>query len=374
MDQIKPCPVIWALGNKGYFLQTPMISILTAQLPVLAVTNANNINLQNYIEQNHLLYSVDVPSNWKSTVKFFFTLPKARAQLMKKLQQHASAIHIVMCSPWDIFFLGIATKVGVPVIVTIHDAVQHKGEESFVMDYLRDWCISKADLVTVLSYHVAQTLRENRKFKKPLKVILNGWVTITKPALSARKFPMTGATKLLFHGRIHAYKGLDLLLDAMLLLQKSGRKYFLTIAGAGDISAYQEKISRVSNIHILNSFLAEEQIHSLLTEHDISVMPYIEASQSGVARDVLWAALPAIVTPVGALPKQFTHKTDALVTKTVSASALAQEIERLSTDRALYESLSAGFYNTYKKTGPDQAAKQWKDIYMNIQNFREFKL
>ena len=105
MNQRKPCPVIWALGNKGYFLQTPMISILTAQLPVLAVTNANNINLQNYIEQNHLLYSVDVPSNWKSTVKFFFTLPKARAQLMKKLQQHASAIHIVMCSPWDIFFL-----------------------------------------------------------------------------------------------------------------------------------------------------------------------------------------------------------------------------------------------------------------------------
>ncbi|MBK6367976.1 MAG: hypothetical protein IPF65_12155 [Polaromonas sp.] len=58
---------------------------------------------------------------------------------------------------------------------------------------------------------------------------------------------------------------------------------------------------------------------SILATHDIAVLPYREASQSGVAIDALWAAMPAIATTVGALPKQLNLEVDTLLLKTFSA-------------------------------------------------------
>ena len=356
-------PVIWAIGRKGYLVQSPLISALGAHTRVLAVTNSSKIHLPTIRENKQLLHAFSTPDNWKDGSSFLFNLNNTRNQIVDKLRQHASVIHVVMCSPWDIFFMGILAKVGVPIIVTIHDAVQHKGEESVVMDYLRDWCISKADLVTVLSTHVANVLRLNPKFKKPLHVVTDGLVMHSKPALAARYYPSYRPIKILFHGRIHAYKGLDLLLDAMLLLQSKGKNYSLTIAGAGELGSYQDKIQMLNHISVKNHFLSDDELSQLLSEHDVSVLPYIEASQSAVAIDALWAALPAVATPVGALPQQFKDGIDALLTANIDSVAIADTLARLCDDKILYEHLSKGAHESYIKTGPMQAANQWLALY-----------
>ncbi len=363
MDQRKPCPVIWALGNKGYLVQSPLIAALGARSPVLAVTNSSNIHLQSIRDNNQLLHVLTTPDNWIGGIRFLFNLNNTRNQLVDKLRLHASVIHVVMCSPWDIFFLGILAKVGVPIIVTIHDAVQHKGEESVVMDYLRDWCISKADLVTVLSAHVSQELQRNPKFNKPLHVLDNGLVMHAKPALEARPYPQHRPIKLLFHGRIHAYKGLDLLLDAMHILQRKGKNYALTIAGSGELGTYQDKLKGLRHVTVQNRFLSEDDLYELLSNHDVSVLPYLEASQSAVAIDAHWAALPAVATPVGALPKQFTDGYDALITAKTDAQSIADVIERICDDNILYQHLSQGAAQSYQKSGPQQASRQWIDLY-----------
>ena len=368
MTHSKPCPVVWALGSKGYLVQSPLVAALGVNTPVLAVTSTSNINLQEITANQQLLLAITTPNNWLTGIRFLFNIQKTRNQLVQKLKQHASIIHVVMCSPWDIFFLGSLKQIGIPVVVTIHDAVQHKGEESAMMDYLRDWCISKADLVTVLSTHVANVLRLNPKFKKPLQVVTDGLVMHSKPAMAARHYPSHRPIKLLFHGRIHAYKGLDLLLDAMLLLQSKGKNYSLTIAGAGELGSYQDKIQKLSHISVKNHFLSEDELSHLLAEHDVSVLPYIEASQSGVAIDALWAALPAVATPVGALPKQFAHEQNALIVEKISPQMIADALNRLCTDKLLYERLSQGAFDSYQKFGPEHSAKLWLQLYETIQN------
>ncbi len=368
MNHSKPCPVIWAIGSKGYLVQSPLVAALGVNTPMLAVTSSSNINLQEITDKNQLLLAITTPNNWQTGIQFLLNIRKVRKQLVQKLKQQASIIHVVMCSPWDIFFLGALSQVGVPVIVTIHDAVQHKGEESAVMDYLRNWCISKADLVTVLSTHVANALQLDPKFKKPMHVVTDGLVMHSKPALAARPYPSHRPIKLLFHGRIHAYKGLDLLLDAMLLLQSKGKNYSLTIAGAGELGSYQDKIQKLSHITVKNHFLSEAELSHLLAEHDVSVLPYIEASQSGVAIDALWAALPAVATPVGALPKQFAHEQNALIVEKISPQMIADTLNRLCTDKLIYERLSQGAFDSYQKFGPEHSAKLWLQLYETIQN------
>ncbi|MBK9340417.1 MAG: glycosyltransferase [Rhodoferax sp.] len=83
----------------------------------------------------------------------------------------------------------------------------------------------------------------------------------------------------------------------------------------------------LNHISVKNHFLSDDELSQLLSEHDVSVLPYIEASQSAVAIDALWAALPAVATPVGALPKQFAEQNALIVEK--SPQMIADTLNRL---------------------------------------------
>ncbi|MBK6367977.1 MAG: glycosyltransferase [Polaromonas sp.] len=70
-----------------------------------------------------------------------------------------------MGSPWDLFFLNAAKRTKCPIVLTIHDAHQHLGEESILMDAIRKWSISKVDHIAVLSNHVKESLQERMHIK-----------------------------------------------------------------------------------------------------------------------------------------------------------------------------------------------------------------
>jgi glycosyltransferase involved in cell wall biosynthesis len=355
-------PVLWALGRKGYMVQYPLLVALNGIQKTLAVTVDGNIYLQNMLQSSQILSIIHTPSDIISAVKFLFHWYCNKRKLITKLKDSASIVHIFMISPWDIFFVNAVKKSGCPIVLTIHDAKQHIGEESFLMDKLRTWTISKSDHVAVLSSHVAQTLQAQPDFNKPISVVPEGLVMRVEPPLQPRIYPGRDL-RLLFHGRIHAYKGLNLLLDAMVLLQSQGCQYSLTIAGSGDLAPYQTKIAQMLKVNVHNAFMTDEELLRVLATHDVCILPYIEASQSAVAVDALWAALPSIATPIGALPQQFKHGVDALIIESCSVDALAQAIHKLCGDKILYESLSRGAYASYRANGPQKAAEQWIQLY-----------
>ena len=359
-------PVLWALGKKGYMVQCPLVTALSENNQVLVLTSSVNVHLYAFAKRYQLLLGIDIPSNITSVFKFLLNWFSTRNKIIIQLSERASIIHVVMCSPWDIFFLSAARKTKIPVVITIHDAKQHLGEESFLMDILRNWIISKADHIVVLSNHVAQLLKQNSHFNKPIIVVDEGLVMRVEPALRARQYPTGRPLKLLFHGRIHAYKGLNLLLDAMRLLQKDSYQCSLTIAGAGDLAPYLVKLEKLNHVSIENRFLPDAELLQILAAHDVLVLPYVEASQSAVAVNALWAALPSIATPVGALPQQLKHGIDALIVDEISAQALATAISNLCNNKQLYEKLSQGAYNSYQSAGPIKAASQWMNLYNNM--------
>jgi glycosyltransferase involved in cell wall biosynthesis len=361
-------PILWALGRKGFITLHPLLTALNQDGKALAVTSTANVYLQTMTQSDQLLYAIEIPTNRSSLVKFFCSWYRIRKELIKALRENASVIHVVMSSPWDIFFLSAARQANCPILLTIHDAQQHLGEESTVMDAIRKWTIAKTDHIAVLSDHVKEILQKNLQIQKPIHVTEGGILSKAEPALPARLFPVGRPLKLLFHGRIHAYKGLDLLLDALLELQKKGHHYGLTIAGSGDLASYRSKLEELEHVTIHNYFIPTAEMLDILQSHDVVMLPYLEASQSGVALDALWGALPSIATPVGALPKQLKHGVDTLMLETLSATELAAAIHQLCTDKQLYEALSLGAYNSYQSAGPAKAAKQWNSLYADILN------
>ena len=114
---------------------------------------------------------------------------------------------------------------------------------------------------------------------------------------------------ILFFGFIRKYKGLDILLDSMKLLQKAGNSTTPKLLIAGefyeDRKSYDEQIEKlgIKDMLILRTeFIADSEVKYYLSAADVVVQPYRSASQSGVTPLAYHFEKPMIVTNVGGLP------------------------------------------------------------------------
>ena len=252
---------------------------------------------------------------------------------------------IMMCSfqsIWDLAALPLLRRSKIPFVLVLHDAEPHPGDRYPMRAQALRWEVNAADGLIVLSDHVGRSARQLYNFPHSrIHKISHGRFDFCGTSVSARQFPDYRPFRLLFLGRIADYKGLPLLLSAYRDLQNLNQSLSLTIAGSGDLGASKALIESLPQTTLINTWLSDEDISNCLNEADAVVLPYTEASQSGVAAAAFSAGLPIIATPVGGLMEQIEHGVNGLISTAVSAQALANSILELSTSPDLYNRLSS---------------------------------
>jgi glycosyltransferase involved in cell wall biosynthesis len=224
----------------------------------------------------------------------------------------------------------------VPFVAIVHDADLHPGDGLWPQMMLQDRMARSAHGLVALSDHVARALRRRYGPDKPLEVMYHAPFTFDRPSVGPARFPRQREGRLLFFGRLLPYKGLDLLAEAMVLLQDRMR-IELAIHGAGAIERrVRARLARIRHLTLEEGWIAEERIPDLILAADAVVAPYREASQSGVVPIAYAYGRPVVATPVGGLAEQVVHGETGLVAASVTPGALAAAIERLFTDEGLY--------------------------------------
>ncbi|WP_447641221.1 MULTISPECIES: glycosyltransferase [Chitinophagaceae] len=111
---------------------------------------------------------------------------------------------------------------------------------------------------------------------------------------------------ILFFGFIRQYKGLDLLLEAMHLLQEKGSDIHLLVAGEfyEDRTTYDNILQKYSlkNVFMCTHFIADSEVRYYMSAADFVIQPYRNATQSGVTPLAYHFEKPMLVTNVGGLP------------------------------------------------------------------------
>src|SRR5690606_34079339 len=111
---------------------------------------------------------------------------------------------------------------------------------------------------------------------------------------------------LLFFGMIKPYKGLDILLNALPLIQKEIPDIRLVIAGSvyKDRELYERMIADLRLADVVETrfrYVKDEEVQELFRKSDICVLPYKTATQSGVIATSYSYDTPVIASDVGGL-------------------------------------------------------------------------
>jgi glycosyltransferase involved in cell wall biosynthesis len=220
-------------------------------------------------------------------------------------------IYFLLPHPWDLSLAKRIIGAGeIEVWRGIHDLKRHPGDiwpNAFTTKKLIK---NSSTLVCFSDYIQEQLLKEG-------KPVVRGFLyeVFREPKL------ISPEGSVLFIGRIRKYKGLELLAKAWPLVVNPDKS--LTVAGDGDIPLELEE----SGAKIVNRWLSNSEIEELIRSSRIVVLPYTEASQSGVVAIAHSLSTPVVITPVGGLIDQVTHGLNGLVSADTAPESLASAID-----------------------------------------------
>jgi glycosyltransferase involved in cell wall biosynthesis len=182
--------------------------------------------------------------------------------------------------------------------------------------------ISRTDLLLFESSFIAELFRRKLgKSRAIMRVVHNG--------LAASEFIETtldpNATDILFIGELRPVKGIDVLIDALSDLRRSGMPLTATIVGdGGSRDALQAQAQRLGLSEAI-MFRAPVPARQAFPLGRLMIVPSRRESLPYIVLEAAAAGVPMIATKVGGIPEIFGPQADLLIPAADSA-ALAQAI------------------------------------------------
>ena len=139
---------------------------------------------------------------------------------------------------------------------------------------------------------------------------------------------------ILFFGRVEEYKGLKYLIKAHEILKQKKVYHKIVIAGRGtELDKYKNILDKNPHFEIKDYYIPPEEIANLFLNSNIVVLPYTDATQSGVLMMAMNYARPVIATRVGAIPEIIVDGYNGLLVPPRNPYMLSLAIERLISDK-----------------------------------------
>ena len=264
-------------------------------------------------------------------------LPALRRRLAEQARTlRADVVVSAMNHVWTPMVADVLPRSGIPFVSMVHDALPHPGDPALGWDWRLRRELNVAAGAVTFSESVARAVEARRPdlplLRLPLGAHLPDFTPASAPGVT---------TDFLFFGRIRAYKGLDLLRDAFAALRARHPGVTLRVVGEGDPESCAPGLAGLPGVTVESRWVPDEEMAPLIAKTRAVVLPYREASQSGVLPIALAMGVPVVATPVGGLAHQLEHGVSGLVTREATAPALAEAMAVLL-DPARRASLAAG--------------------------------
>lgn len=252
------------------------------------------------------------------------------------------------------------------LVLTVHDPIPHSSfnsksqllERRVAMKLCRHFILlNKAQKKEFIDFYGINTIRQKIYGSKLGSYnYLQMYSSESQEGYSQDKY-------ILFFGKIYSYKGLQHLMPAMLKVHERCPKLKLVVAGKGtfpfDIAPYE----KLPYIDIRNRFIPDDELAGLIEHCEFVVVPYIDATQSGVVMSSYAFYKPCLVTNVGGLPEMVTDGKFGRVIPPADEGQLTEAICQLHSDDTLLNRYSFNIKSEYQK-----GESSWKKIVGGLVN------
>jgi len=251
-----------------------------------------------------------------------------------------------------------------PLVCTVHDFRPHPGDRLSQKTpfWVEMFVRRRADQLIVHSEHI-RALMAHELGGASRNISLMPHIQIGQELVS----PVLDEEEhlILFFGRIWEYKGLEYLIRAEPLISARVPDVRIMIAGQGEeFSRYSRMMVHPERFIVHNEFISEERTAAYFGRASIVVLPYIEASQSGVIPLAYSAAKPVVATTVGGLPEMVEHGRTGYLVPPRSEKHLADALVRLLLDGNLRREMGAnGKRKVELECSPEDIALKTLEVY-----------
>lgn len=271
---------------------------------------------------------------------------------------------------WTGMLIAICKKI--PSAVVNHDPQRHSGEENKIVQYLYDIALKNADVILVHTKRFVDLVYS--LYKKPTYYVPLGRHNIYKYIKNKKIIVKYEEKKInyVFFGRISPYKGLDDLAKAYKKIAEEREDVRLTVIGGGDFSAYNSLYKDLPNVRIINRWIMDEEVDSCFNSSAklINILPYKDATQSGVALVAMDYGIPVIATNVGGLSEQIQNHITGILIEPKNIQQLYEAMRKLAEDSDLYYKYSQNSKARVQKLSWDNTMMIVNEIMSKVSNNR----
>jgi glycosyltransferase involved in cell wall biosynthesis len=242
--------------------------------------------------------------------------------------------------PFTFLFYLLKTK----LIINVHDPIQHTGEKNI-----------KTFLTKRLFHSNVYKYVTFSKYSKKILLEKKGENTICinlklKPYNFYSNYLKKNENEpiyISFIGRVSEYKGIDIFLESITILNRKYPDVKYIIAGAPYNNTIGSKLTnkyKFKNVDFKLNHLSNFEVCEIIQNSKIIVCPYRDATQSGVVMTSLALHTPVIVSNQGGLPEYIQHNITGMIAN-ADAESFAIAIETFIIDSFKNKQLSLNIKN-----------------------------
>jgi glycosyltransferase involved in cell wall biosynthesis len=292
------------------------------------------------------------------------------AQLLRNIGRfNPDVVHLQGGQLWVNFALPLLRRY--PVVITVHDPIRHVGHgqwwktPQWVVDF---GCHQAVQLIVHVPQMKDLLVKRLHVATSQVQVIPH----IRCGDDSAQSHEEEEDNLILFIGWIWEYKGLEYLIRAEPLITALVPKARIIIAGTGEkFGRYERMMVNPDRFIVYNEYVSDEKRAELFRRASVVVLPYIEASQSGVIPMAYSFEKPVVATMVGGLPAQVDDGKTGYLVPPRDERVLADAIVRLLRNPSLRRLFGAnGKRKNTVEWSPDVVARETLAVYQLAVNAR----
>lgn len=362
-------------GSKGggalYALEMAR-SFIDQDIPCAAVIASHNESLEEWKELPlKKLIIIDTYQSNLSLVTSSLFWNKNRAAIKDQLSGYnVTAIFVPMLTFWSKRINAVFPQA--KTLVVVHDPIPHSGELYYYLQNVfgQQKVIKDAHKVIVLSSNFVSYVEDKYHKKGDVVFLPMGDYDYYDNETEGKEKVVYGdhVVNFIFFGRISKYKGLGELGKAYEKVAAVSDNISLTVAGSGDFTNYEKLYENLPNVNIVNRWIDNDEVKSFFKGKNlIAVLPYRDATQSGVIQICKTFGIPVIASNTGGLKEQLKdYQSASLLVEPSNHVDLSQKMSEVVLNKEFREDL-------YQQAKGYESSNNWEDSAVEIKKIIQLK-